>query len=138
MMIEPRKELILFLRLAQAFRDRRKMSDRDRALVIAGTCASLLQLKTVANFCRALILQNNHGHMMKRWPTFTEAVEDQDFVVFLKNVRRKLSPEIAESKLVELEYECTVRKSDHRTNEEFAAAVMGVDVQWLKDNFSNS
>ncbi len=134
-MIEPRRELIMFLRLAQAFRSRRQMQDRDRALIIAGTCASLLQLKTIANFCRMLILQNNQGHMMKKWPTFAEAIEEEDFIVFLKHIRKRLPAEKAESLLAEMDYQCEVRKSDCKTNEEFAAAVMGVDVEWLQENF---
>ena len=40
-------ELVLYLRLAQAFKDRLQMSDRDRALIIAGNCAEQIQMLTV-------------------------------------------------------------------------------------------
>jgi len=111
------------------------MSDRDRALVLAGTFASLLQMNSVANFCRELILQNNPGHMLRKFKDFRSATEDPDFGVFLKQVRRKLSPETAEAQLMSLDYQCDVRPTDYATPLEYASAVMGVDGVWLEDNF---
>ena len=78
-MVDQLKELVLFLRLAQAFKNRLQMSDRDRALVLAGTYTAMLQMHPVAEFCRALILQNNHGHMLRKWPTFADAIVEPDF-----------------------------------------------------------
>jgi len=95
-MLDPFQELILYLRVAQAFKDRLQMSDRDRALVMAGTCASVLQMKSIANFCRKLVLKNNQGHMLRKYETFAQALEDSDFGVFVKQVRKKLSPESAQ------------------------------------------
>lgn len=134
-MSDPFDEMIIYLRAAQAFKNRLQMSNRDRALVLAGTCACLLQMKPVADFCRQLVLQNNHGHMLRKYETFHDATEDSDFGVFLKQVRRKLMPEHAESQLVSLDYHCDVRPTDYPTREEFAAAVMGVDLEWLEDHF---
>lgn len=135
MLIDPKRELILFLRLSQAFKKRRQMSDRDRALVIGGTCAALMQMKSIASFCRAMILQNNRGHMIGKWETFSDAIEDGDFQTLLRQVRKKLPEDKAHELLEELEYECEVRKESCKTNEEFAAAVLGVDVEWLSENF---
>ena len=134
-MLDPFQELILYLRIAQAFKDRLQMSDRDRALVMAGTCASVLQMNSIANFCRKLILQHNHGHMLRKYETFAEALEDSDFGVFVKQVRKKLSPESAQTSLQEMEYHCEVLPTDYETKLEFAAAVMGIDATWLTDNF---
>ena len=134
-MLDPFDEMILYLRLAQAFKARLQMSDRDRALVLAGTCAHVMQMPAIAEFCRQLILQNNQGHMLRKYTCFAEAVEDSDFGFFVKQVRRKLSPERGEAQLVELGYECDVRRTDYDNNEEFAAAVMGVDAAWLSENF---
>lgn len=111
------------------------MSDRDRALVLAGTYAAMLQMHPVAEFCRKLILQNNHGHMLRKWPTFAEAIEEPDFATFLKQVRRRLPTERAEIQLTQLGYQCDVRQQDYDTVEEFIAAVMGVDNQWLIEHF---
>ena len=134
-MVNQLQELVLFLRLAQAFKNRLQMSDRDRALVLAGTYASMLGMHPVAEFCRKLILQNNHGHMLRKWPTFAKAIEEPDFATFLKQVRRRFPTERAETQLVELGYECDVRKADYDTTEEFVAAIMGVDSQWLNEHF---
>ena len=111
------------------------MSDRDRALILAATCASMLKMNSIANFCRQVVLQNNRGHMLRKYETFHEALEDPDFGVFLKQVRRKLSADDAKSKLAALEYYCDVRESDYESKTEFAAAVMGVDPDWLEDHF---
>ncbi|MFK7767042.1 MAG: hypothetical protein AB8B55_07450 [Mariniblastus sp.] len=134
--MDPLKELIVYLRVAQAFKNRLQMSDRDRALILAATCASMLEMKSIANFCRKMVLQNNRGHMLRKYDTFHQALEDPDFGVFLKQVRRKLSAEDAASQLSSLEYFCDVRQSDYETKTEFAAAVMGVDPEWLEDHFS--
>lgn len=134
-MVDKLQELVLFLRLAQAFKNRLQMSDRDRALVLAGTYAAMLQMHPVAEFCRKLILQNNHGHMLRKWPTFARAIEEPDFGTFLKQVRRRLPTERAEIRLEELGYECDVRREDHETVEEYVSAVMGIDTEWLNENF---
>lgn len=136
-MTDPFDELILYLRVAQAFKNRLQLSDRDRALVLAGTCATMLDLNSVADFCRELILQNNRGHMLRKYDSFQTATEDPDFGVFLKQVRRKLTTEKAESQLLTLEYQCDVRSGDYETQLEFASAVMGVDCEWLQDNFGS-
>ena len=112
-MLDPFEEMILFLRVAQAYKNRLQMSDRDRALVLAGTCAHVMQMPSVAEFCRQLVLQNNQGHMLRKYDSYAHAVEDSDFGVFLKQVRRKLSPERAEAQLIELDYHCDVRQSDY-------------------------
>ena len=96
MFIDPSRELVIFAKLAQAFKSRLMMQDRDRALVMTGVCASMMQMKEIASFCRQLILQNNRGHMLKRYESFEEALTAEDFVTFLKQVRRKLPTERAE------------------------------------------
>ena len=118
----PFNELIIYLRVAQAFKARLQMSDRDRALVMA-------------KFCRQLILQNNQGHMLRNYPSFFDAIEDSDFGIYLKQVRRKLSPEQAESQILLLRHRCDVKPIDYKTKSEYAAAVMGVDSKWIKDHF---
>jgi hypothetical protein len=129
-------ELVLYLRLAQAYEKHLQMPDRDRALVLAGGCAGLLKMPAIAGFCRELILRNNQGHMVRRWPTFEEALKDEDFHVFLKQLARRLSVERAEAALRELRYDCDVRRSDYPSEHEYVAAVMGVDPDWLAQNFA--
>jgi hypothetical protein len=74
--------------------------------------------------------------MVRRWPTFEEALKDEDFHVFLKQLARRLSVERAEAALRELRYDCDVRRSDYPSEHEYVAAVMGVDPDWLSQNFA--
>ena len=129
------EELVLLLRLAQAFKDRLLLPDRDRALVLAASCAALIQMPSVAEFCRQLILQNNHGHMVRKWDSMEEAIKDPDFQHFLKQIQRKMPLEAAESKLLEIGYHCDVQRKDYQNDQSFVAAVMGVDSQWLNERF---
>ena len=135
LMSELLTELVLFLRLAQAFRNRLQMPDRDRALVLGGSYAALLKMTSISAFCKQLILQNNHGHMIRKWDSFEDAIEDSDFVVFLKQVRRRIPVERAETLLIEFGYNCDVERTDYQTDVAFAAAVMGVDDEWLNETF---
>ena len=134
-MVEIVKELVLYLRLAQAFKRKLQMPDRDRALVLAGTCAAILNMKSMDDFCRKIILQNNHGHMMKRWGSFAEAIRMEDFGIFLKQLRRRFPIERAETVLSQLNYECDVVRKDYECDEAYAAAIMGIDYDWLTENF---
>ena len=111
------------------------MPDRDRALIMAGSAASLVGMPIVAKFCRQLILQNNVGHMIRKWESFDEALKDDDFHVFLKQLARRMSVERTESLLREYRYHCDVRRTDYRTDLEYVAAVMGIDLEWLEENF---
>ena len=133
--IDPTREIVIFARLAQAFKNRLQMQDRDRALVMTGVCASMLEMEVIANFCRQLILKNNPGHMIKRHESFSEALRIADFVTFLKQVRRKLPTEKAENTLVEFGYQCDVKRRDYDDPDVYIAAIMGVDFAWMKENF---
>jgi hypothetical protein len=135
-MNEVLEEIVLFLKLAQAFKARLQLSDRDRALVIAASCAANYQMDAVAEFCRQLILQNNRGHMLRKWATMHEALKDDDFLHFLRQVKRRLPVERAETLLVEFGYRCDVQLSDYANETAFVAAVMGVDGDWLVENFA--
>ena len=90
----------------------------------------------VAEFCRQLILQNNHGHMVRKWNSMAEALKDSDFLHFLRQIQRKMPLEAAESKLVEIGYHCDVKREDYDSDQEYVAAVMGVDLDWLEKRFS--
>ena len=137
MFIDAQKEMILYLRLSQAFKERRQMQDRDKALVLGGACAALMRMPAIERFCRSVVLQRNRGHMIKRWDSFTEALQEEDFQLLLKQIRRKISEERALELLEEFQYRCSVRIADHRSNESFAAAVLGIEYQWLMENFGD-
>ena len=113
------------------------MQDRDKALVVGGACASLMQMPAIEKFCRSVVLQRNHGHMLKRWDSITEAMEYEDFHLLLRQIRRKISEERALEILEEYQYHCPVKIADHKSNESFAAAVLGLEYQWLIENFGD-
>ena len=112
-----------------------QLQDRDRALVMTGVCAAMLEMEVIASFCRQLILKNNPGHMVKRYESFSEALRAEDFVTFLKQVRRKLPTEKAENLLVEFGYQCDVKRRDYDDPNVYIAAIMGVDYAWMNENF---
>lgn len=136
-LIDAKRELVLYLRLSQAFKERRQMQERDKALVIGGACASMMQMPAIEKFCRSVILQRNRGHMLKRWESFTEALEDEDFHLLLRQIRKKIPEERALELLEDFQYHCPVKKSDHKSNESFAAAVLGIELDWLRENFGD-
>ncbi|MEM7782764.1 MAG: hypothetical protein AAF623_05370 [Planctomycetota bacterium] len=137
-MATPFEEIVVYLRVAQAFDERRYMSDRDRALVMAGTCACAMRMPFIADFCRELILKNNSGHMLRKYADFEDAISDPDFGVFVKQVRRKLPPHMAKTKISLFDYECEVRQEDYESKVEFVAAIMGVGIDWLEEQFGEN
>lgn len=136
-MSSPFDEMIGYLKLSQAYRARSMVPDRDRALVLAAVQACHLQMHPLAELCRKMILQNNPGHMLRRFECVADAVEDADFDTFLKQVRRKIPRENINAVLSQLDYQCDLKKTDFASESEFAAAVLGLDVAWIKENFGN-
>ena len=128
-------ELILNLRLAQAFKTKWRLPDRDRALVLAAVRACELDIPPLAAFCRKLVLQNNHGHMVRKWDSIQLALEDPDFLHFCKQLERKLPVDQAETTLQELGVKCDLVAENFPDDASYAAAVLGVEWEWLSQNF---
>jgi hypothetical protein len=129
------EEMTAYLKLAQAYRSRSLMSDRDRALLLAAIGASYLQMHPLAELCRKMILQNNPGHLFRKFQSVAEAVDDSDFHAFAKQVRKKMPADKAPTILTELDYQVKIRRVDFDTESEYAAALLGVDVAWIKEHF---
>ena len=130
-------QLAVYLHLANAAGKKLRMPDRDRLLVIAAVRASEMRLEAIAHYCRRLILKNNPGHMLRKWDSVKEAVEDPDFLVFLKQVLRRYPIEKAETMLAELGIERGNERAAYYTDQEYAAALLGVAQQWLNEQFGN-
>lgn len=137
-MSEPIDLLSLYLHLAKASWKQLKMPDRDRFLVIAGCNASKMGLGNIAAFCRHLILENNPGHMIRKWKTVGQALEDSDFLYFLKQVQRRFPQEKAESMLYDLSIDRSNEKHVYYSDEEYAASILGVKLEWLLARFGDS
>ncbi len=129
------RELTVFLKLAGAYQKKHQFPDRDRTLVLAGSCASLLDLEPFANFCRHLVLQNNRGHMIGRYSGFQAAVADDDFQVFLKQLARRFPFEKSESLLQSLNYVSPVNREEFANDLEYFCGLMSIELEWLEENF---
>ncbi|MEQ1905058.1 MAG: hypothetical protein ABL888_12795 [Pirellulaceae bacterium] len=130
------EELVAFLKLSQAFQQRKMIPDRDRAFVLAGCCAALCNFSSISAYCRSQILQNNRGHMVSKWPDLKTAMENTAFQVFLKQLARRLPLERVEAQLLELGYCNSLTLAEFPSEEEFLARLLDLDPTWLEDNFS--
>ena len=107
------------------------MQDRDRLLVISGFIAARMQLGRISDHCRTLILENNPGHMIRKWTGFEAAIEDSDFQHFLKQMQRRFPQEKAEVMLANLGIDRANEQQLYLNDEEYAAAVIGADLEGL-------
>lgn len=105
-------------------------------LVLAGVEAANLCLKRLENHCRIEILNNNPRHLIGKWETIGEALLDDEFLAFLKNLRRKYPVERAERLLDSLGIEIGNERDAYFTDNEYAAAILGLEVNALTDEES--
>lgn len=127
-MSQPIDLLATYLHLAKSAWKRLRLQDRDRLLVISGFISTRMNLPRIAQHCRALILENNPGHMMRKWADFGEALEDSDFLHFLKQIQRRFPQEKAEIMLANLGIDRANEQELYLDEEEYAAAVIGLDL----------
>lgn len=124
-MSDPIDLLALYLHLARNAGKRLRMQDRDRLLVISGFIAASMGLARIAAYCRKLILENNPGHMVRRWPDFETAIRDSDFQHFLKQIQRRFPQEKAEVMLANLGIDRANERELYIDDEEYAADIIG-------------
>src|SRR5690349_3227161 len=86
----------IYLHLARAAAQRKRAFVRDRLLFLAAAISADLKLPAVAACCRARVLENNPGHLLKRWNTIEEGSETADFVALRRQLVKKYSPERVE------------------------------------------
>ena len=123
-MPDPSETLGLFLHLARASAQRRRMHVRDRLLVIAGAIASQLGLATISARCRDRILEHNPHHMLRNWHCYRVAMEDPDFLHLLKQLQRRYPLEKAERMLDSLGIDLAHERAAYYSDEEYAAALL--------------
>jgi hypothetical protein len=124
-MAQASRLLGVYLHLARASNLRRQPMVRDKLLVLAGVTASEMGLDDVAALCRERILAHNGRHLVHRWPTLADANADERFQVYLKQLRRRYSPEHAEHLLTTLGIELGRERETYFNDHEYAAALMG-------------
>lgn len=130
-MISPVDLLGMYLHLARAAAQRQRPLVRDRLLVLAAAIACDMQLPAVAACCRARILEHNAGHLLNRWDTVAEAAETADFTALRSQLVKRYSPERAEQLLQSLRIEWRNERAAYYSDEEYAAALLGLTVDNL-------
>ncbi len=131
------QHLGMYLHLARASQRRRRPHVRDKLLVLAAEVASNINLPLVAEYCRFAVLDHNPGHMLKRWTTFSDAMLDDDFLYFLKQVRRRYPPEKAERMLDNLGIDMAHERDAYYTDQEYASSLLGISVESLEEMFGD-
>jgi hypothetical protein len=119
----------MYLHLARASQLRRQPMVHDRMLVLAGVTAAEMGLAGVSAKCRERVLAHNHQHLLRDWPTMDAALEDSRFQTFVRQLRRRYSPEKAEHLLQSLGVEWVNERAAYYTDEEYATALLAATPQ---------
>jgi hypothetical protein len=134
----PSMELLAnYLHLARASGSRRRPDVRTRLLVLAAVTAAYGSLDRIAAYCRQLVLQHNPHHMIGRWATVTAALEEEDFLHFLRHLERRYPCEQAERMLATLGFELTNERNAYYSDEEYAASLLNITTDRLSELFGS-
>jgi len=125
----------LYLHLAQASLRRNRPHVRDRLLILSGIIAEQMKLNEVAAYCRHLVLEHNPNHLIRRWDSIGAALQDSDFLYFVKQLWRRYPLEKAESMLNSLGIEMACERDAYYSDGEYAAALLGVTPKLLASRF---
>ena len=134
-MSQPIDILGLYLHLARASERRQRPHVRDRLLFVAAFIAARIDLPRIAAYCRDKILQHNPRHLIGHWDTVEAAVDHTDFQQLLRNVQRRYPQEKAERMLASLGIERGRERDTYYTDEEYAAALLGLTLDELDETF---
>lgn len=118
--------LATYLHLARASQLRRRPMIYVRLLLMSAIAAHQLKLHRIAEACRDRILESNPNHMIRRWPSIIDALDDPDFRHFLHSVERRYPAEKAERMLQELEILTANERDTYYSDEEYAASLLGM------------
>lgn len=125
----------IYLHLARASDQRRRPMVRDRLLIMAGAIAAEMHLDTVAAYCRHQVLQHNPRHLVRRWPTLSAALDDEDFKSHRAQLKRRYPREKAEQMLDSLGIQLANERDTYFSDFEYAAAIMGTTPDALDEQF---
>lgn len=134
-MSKPVDILGLYLHLARASERRKRPHVRDRLFVISAFISARMGLPRIAAYCRRRILEHNPRHIIGRWDRVEVAIDESDFQHVLRNVQRRYPQEKAERMLASLGIERGREREAYFTDEEYAAALLGVTLEELDRTF---
>ena len=124
-------QLAIYLHLARAASHRLRPMAQVRLLLMAAIVAYQLKLLRISAACRAKMLELTSNHMMRRWPTISDALDDPDFRHFLHQVERKYPLEKAEKMMTGLNIDTANERDAYFSDEEYAASLLGVSLSSL-------
>ncbi len=119
----------MYLHLARASQLRRQPMVHDRMLVLAGVTAAEMGLSDISAECRERVLAHNHQHLLRDWPTMDAALADARFQSYVRQLRRRYSPEKAEHLLQSLGVEWVNERAAYYTDQEYATALLAATPQ---------
>jgi hypothetical protein len=123
--------LARYLHLARAAKMRQQPLVRDRVLLLAGVIAAQIDLAPIAAACRSLILANNPRHLVSRWPTIGQALDEEDFQSLVNQLSTRYGPEHVERLVEQLGIEQRGERAAYASDGEYAAALLNLDWQEL-------
>jgi|GEM_PF-534819 len=135
MMTEPQEQLGLYLHLARASEQRLRPMVRDKFLVLAGVCACELALDQIAAYCRHKVLENNPGHLLRKYREFADAIGDESFETYLKQLQRAYPLEKSEFMLQSLGIDLGNERAAYYSDHEYAAVLLGTTPEKLDELF---
>jgi hypothetical protein len=116
----------LYLHLARASESRRRLLVRDKLLVLAAAMAAEQGLPRIAAHCRRKVIAHNPGHLLSHYPTVDRALQEERFCTLLESLQRQYPQEKAEQMLSALGMDLAREREAYYTDEEYAAAVLGI------------
>lgn len=101
-MLDHEGAMVAFVKLAGIAQSKRQLLQRDKFLLLAGAAACHAGWLPVADRCRQLVLAHNPAHLIGHYETFPEALRDDSFQAYYKQLTRFCSYERAEHFLTQL------------------------------------
>ncbi len=93
---------IAFAQLAEISQQKRQLTQRDKFLLLTGISACRVGWLDIAARCRELVLAHNPSHLIRRYDSLPDALRDEDFGPFQKQLDRFCTFEKAEHLLTEM------------------------------------
>lgn len=116
--------LLMYLELARAARLRNRPWDRDKLLLLAGAAAAERGRHAIAALCKQQILAHNAAHLVGQYGKLADALSDERFARYLRQLRRKYATERCEHMLASLGIDRDERRAKFADLDDYAAATL--------------
>jgi hypothetical protein len=134
-MTPPIELLGTYLHLARAAELRRQPLVRNRVLLLAGVIAAQIDLAPIAAACREKILEGSPRHLVGRWPTVGEALQEEDFQTLVNQLSTRYGPERVEQLVEQLRIERGRERAAYASEGEYAAGLLGMSWHDLQQRY---